>query len=145
MTCRIHSFFARFAALVACACPLGVMAEGGTSALAATGASRPPSSAVVATVNDEIITQADLDNAVAVSGAHDTTVLRRTLRHRLIAMELLRQAAEKPRHVRSYPAVPARYGASLGSDRGRCPGSLCTGHQKPVGEHAKIDGLRRDR
>ncbi|EUC12089.1 hypothetical protein PMI06_008868 [Burkholderia sp. BT03] len=99
MTCRIHSFFARFAAFVACACPPGVMAEGGASALAATGASRPPSSAVVATVNDEIITQADLDNAVAVSGAHDTTVLRRTLRHRLIAMELLRQAAEKPRHV----------------------------------------------
>ncbi|BFG81469.1 hypothetical protein PTKU46_95030 [Paraburkholderia terrae] len=75
------------------------MAEGGASALAATSASRPPSSAVVATVNDEIITQADLDNAVAVSGARDTTVLRRTLRHRLIAMELLRQAAEKPRHV----------------------------------------------
>ncbi|BFG81378.1 hypothetical protein PTKU46_94120 [Paraburkholderia terrae] len=75
------------------------MAEGGTSALAATSGSRPPSSAVVATVNDEIITQADLDNAVAVSGARDTTVLRRTLRHRLIAMELLRQAAEKPRHV----------------------------------------------
>jgi peptidyl-prolyl cis-trans isomerase C len=61
--------------------------------------SRPPSSVVVATVNDEIITQADLDNAVAVSGARDTTVLRRTLRHRLIAMELLRQAAEKPRHI----------------------------------------------
>ncbi|AXF06401.1 peptidylprolyl isomerase (plasmid) [Paraburkholderia hospita] len=99
MTCRIHSFIARFAAFVACACPLGVMAEGGTSALAATSGSRPPSSVIVATVNDEIITQADLDNAVAVSGARDTTVLRRTLRHRLIAMELLRQAAEKPRHV----------------------------------------------
>jgi len=52
-----------------------------------------PSSAVVATVNSVPVTLANVDVAVTASGKRDTVALRRAVKHQLIALELLRQAA----------------------------------------------------
>jgi hypothetical protein len=84
-----------FAALIASACPLISTAADTTLTSTIMKASNVRPSAVVATVNDKCITQSDLDNAVALSKERDTAVLRRALKHRLIALELLWLAAEK--------------------------------------------------
>ncbi len=63
-----------------------------------------PSSSIVATVNNASITQADVDIAVAASGERDTAVLRRAIKHRLIALELLRQAAGQGHYMSSSSA-----------------------------------------
>ncbi|WP_341316323.1 peptidylprolyl isomerase [Paraburkholderia sp. IMGN_8] len=94
MKCVIRFSTALLSAFVASVCPFAATAAGVASAPAA-DAIQPPHSAVVASVNGRYITQSDLDNAVAESRERDTVVLRRTLKHRLIALELLRQAAGK--------------------------------------------------
>ncbi|AFT89681.1 peptidyl-prolyl cis-trans isomerase [Paraburkholderia phenoliruptrix] len=60
----------------------------------------------VARVNNVLITQAQLDDAVRASNAPDTPVLRASIKNQLIARELFRQAAEK-QHYESRPQVVA--------------------------------------
>ncbi|TKC81508.1 hypothetical protein FAZ69_28085 [Trinickia terrae] len=57
--------------------------------------SRPVLSEAIAMVNGTPVTQAELAAAVAKSGEPDTPGLRRTLKYRLIACELLWQAAQR--------------------------------------------------
>ncbi|AXF06525.1 hypothetical protein CUJ91_00430 [Paraburkholderia graminis] len=70
---------------------------------AATG---PLPANAVARVNNVVITQAQLDDAVRASNAPDTPVLRTSIKNQLIARELFRQAAEK-QHYESRPQVVA--------------------------------------
>jgi peptidyl-prolyl cis-trans isomerase C len=74
---------------------------GGAVAETAFGSSSrsSPSSAVVATVNNTPITQADIDAAIAVAGGQDTIEQRRAMRYHLIALELLRQAATQSHYM----------------------------------------------
>jgi parvulin-like peptidyl-prolyl isomerase len=60
----------------------------------------------VARVNNVIITQMQLDDAVRASNAPDTPQLRASIKNQLIARELFRQAAEK-QHYESRPQVVA--------------------------------------
>jgi peptidyl-prolyl cis-trans isomerase C len=71
----------------------------------AAGARKKLSPAVVATVNHIRITRTDIDDAVAASGERDTIALRRTLKHRLIALELLRQAAAELHYTNAEQAM----------------------------------------
>jgi len=70
---------------------------------AATG---PLPANAVARVNNVVITQAQLDDAVRASNAPDTPTLRATIKNQMIARELFRQAAEK-QHYESRPQVVA--------------------------------------
>ncbi|WP_421380641.1 peptidylprolyl isomerase (plasmid) [Paraburkholderia sp. DD10] len=70
---------------------------------AATG---PLPANAVARVNNVVITQAQLDDAVRASNAPDTPALRASVKNQLIARELFRQAAEK-QHYESRPQVVA--------------------------------------
>ncbi len=58
----------------------------------------------VARVNNVLITQDELDQAVRATNAPDTPALRASLKNQLIARELFRQAAEK-QHYESRPQV----------------------------------------
>ncbi|WGS51130.1 peptidyl-prolyl cis-trans isomerase [Paraburkholderia sp. D15] len=60
----------------------------------------------VARVNNVLITQDQLDQAVHAVNAPDTPALRASLKNQLIARELFRQAAEK-QHYESRPQVAA--------------------------------------
>ncbi|MBW0451059.1 peptidyl-prolyl cis-trans isomerase [bacterium M00.F.Ca.ET.228.01.1.1] len=60
----------------------------------------------VARVNNVVITQAQLDDAVRASNAPDTPTLRASIKNQMIARELFRQAAEK-QHYESRPQVVA--------------------------------------
>jgi hypothetical protein len=84
-----------FAGLIAGACPLISTAADVVLTRTVMIAPNVHPSAIVASVNDETITQSDLDSAVASSKERDTVMLRRALKHRLIALELLWLAAEK--------------------------------------------------
>lgn len=66
----------------------------------ARGAIAPDAGAhVVASVNGVAITTAALDDAVRASGRRDSPALRHELKQKLIAWELLRQAATKAQRV----------------------------------------------
>jgi peptidyl-prolyl cis-trans isomerase C len=95
MKCAIRLSTTLFAVFIAGVCPFTAVAAGAASTPAVAYSLQTPPSAIVATVNGRPITQADLDNAVAASGNRDTAALRLAVKHRLIALELLRQAAAK--------------------------------------------------
>ncbi|MET3233754.1 UNVERIFIED_ORG: parvulin-like peptidyl-prolyl isomerase [Burkholderia sp. 1263] len=69
-------------------------------------ATAPLPANAVARVNNVLITQAQLDDAVRASNAPDTPALRASVKNQLIARELFRQAAEK-QHYESRPQVVA--------------------------------------
>ncbi|MDR6496327.1 parvulin-like peptidyl-prolyl isomerase [Paraburkholderia terricola] len=69
-------------------------------------ATAPLPANAVARVNNVVITQAQLDDAVRASNAPDTPALRASVKNQLIARELFRQAAEK-QHYESRPQVVA--------------------------------------
>lgn len=52
-------------------------------------------SAIVATVNHIAITEADVDQALANAGTTESGALRQSVKYRLIALELMRQAAHR--------------------------------------------------
>ncbi|HEV3104994.1 MAG TPA: hypothetical protein VGZ01_04835 [Trinickia sp.] len=72
---------------------LGCALVAGTTAFGAASASPLAAARPVATVNGIPIAQASLDAALAASGQCDSPALRRELKLRLIAREVLRQAA----------------------------------------------------
>lgn len=104
----------RNAALVASLCAAGFMnmahaankpsAKPAGTAAEAVGGPLPANG--VARVNNVVITQDQLDQAVRASNAPDTPALRTSIKNQLIARELFRQAAEK-QHYDSRPQVVA--------------------------------------
>lgn len=84
-------YVTRIAAGFGCALMVGTAVFGAGQ----TASASPSPECVVARVNGVAITQASLDAALAASGQRDSAALRHELKRRLIAWELLRQAAAK--------------------------------------------------